>query len=280
MPFVGKKFANNWEVLEKYSCAEYRTIYQEMTGDTTKQIKNSHYLVKNHTCGIETYIERSTIQRNLDKTCLSKCKGCNGIFTEQCYYNNKCRVKPLYKTPDREQKVKIGESYGLFTILNIHPSGNYADHQCRAEVKCKLCGATLETRFDKLIEEELACECFKSHTIGEMKIKYYFDTHRYKYKSEYTFDDLYDKNPLRYDFALFDDNNNLIALIEFDGEQHFQFTSKFHKTIEDFEKDQLHDKMKNEYAKKNNIPLLRIPYTKIHNVDEELISFILSLNNF
>jgi len=46
MPFVGKKFANNWEVLEKYSCSEYRTIYQEMTGDTTKQIKNSHYLVK------------------------------------------------------------------------------------------------------------------------------------------------------------------------------------------------------------------------------------------
>ena len=272
------KFANNWEILEVLTCAEYRAIYQEMTGDTTKKIKNTHYLVRNNNCGIETYMERSTVQRNLEKECLSKCKGCNGTFTEKCYYSNKCRIKPLYKTPEREQKVKVGESYGLFTVLNIKPSGDYADHQCRAEVKCKMCGATLETRFDKLLEEELACECFKSHSIGEMKIKYYFDNHQCKYKSEYTFSDLYDQSSLRYDFALFNDDDTLLALIEFDGEQHFKYIPGVHDTKEDFEKLQKHDKMKNEYVKINNIPLLRIPYTKIHTIDEELINFILSLN--
>ena len=277
MPYVGIKFANNWEILEKYSCAEYKAIYQEMTGDTTKQLKNAHYLVRNNECGIETYMERSTIQRNLTKDCLSKCKGCNGVFTEKCYYSNKCRIKPLYKKPEREQKVKVGESYGLFTVLSIKSSGDYADHQCRAEVKCKMCGATLETRFDKLLEEELACECFKSHSIGEMKIKYYFDNHQCKYKSEYTFSDLYDQSPLRYDFALFNDDDTLLALIEFDGEQHFKYVPGVHDTKEDFEKLQKHDKMKNEYVKINNIPLLRIPYTKIHSIDEELINFILSL---
>lgn len=272
------KFANNWEILEVLTCAEYRAIYQEMTGDTTKKIKNTHYLVRNNNCGIETYMERSTVQRNLEKECLSKCKGCNGTFTEKCYYSNKCRIKPLYKIPEREQKVKVGESYGLFTVLSIKPSGDYADHQCRAEVKCKMCGATLETRFDKLLEEELACECFKSHSTGEMKIKYYFDNHQCKYKSEYTFSDLYDQSSLRYDFALFNDDDTLLALIEFDGEQHFKYIPGVHDTKEDFEKLQKHDKMKNEYVKINNIPLLRIPYTKIHTIDEELINFILSLN--
>ena len=79
------KFANNWEILEVLTCAEYRAIYQEMTGDTTKKIKNTHYLVRNNNCGVETYMERSTVQRNLEKECLSKCRGCNGTFTEKCY---------------------------------------------------------------------------------------------------------------------------------------------------------------------------------------------------
>lgn len=271
------KFANNWEILKVLTCAEYRAIYQEMTGDTTKKIKNTHYLVRNNNCGIETYMERSTVQRNLEKECLSKCKGCNGTFSEKCYYGDKCRIKPLYKIPDREQKVKVGNDYGLFTVLSISPSSDHEDHQCRAEVKCKICGRILETRFDKLIEEELACECFMKRSGGEMKIKYYLDTHHYNYKSEYAFDDLRDVNPLRYDFAILDDNNSLLALVEFDGGQHFKFTPKFHKTIEDFEKDKLHDEMKNNYAKNHNIPLLRISHKEKQKIDEKLTEFMLNL---
>lgn len=39
------------------------------------------------------------------------------------------------------------------------------------------------------------------------------------YKKEYSFIDLkgIKGGPLRFDFAIFDDNNNLIELIEFDG---------------------------------------------------------------
>ena len=275
--YVGLKFANNWEILERYSCSEYKAIYEEMTGDTTKIIKNAHYFVRNNECGIETYMERSTIQRNLNKECLSKCKGCNGIVTDKCYYKTSCRVKPLYKIPDRQQKVFEGHPYGLFTVLSVKPSKDYADHQQRVDVKCNLCGTIQEdVRLNSILEETHVCECFKSHSVGEAKIKKYLDDNGYNYRTEYTFEDLFGegRRPLRYDFAIFDDNNELAGLIEFDGEQHYSESGSY------YNEDglvQIHDKRKNEYAESHNIPLLRIPYTKITKINEIIFPFLLSL---
>jgi hypothetical protein len=44
------------------------------------------------------------------------------------------------------------------------------------------------------------------------------------------------------------------------GNGHFDNEEKFKKT-------QLHDQIKNEYCKKNNIPLIRIPYTHFDNIN-------------
>lgn len=274
--YIGLKFANNWEILEKYSCADYRKIYVEMTGDTTKQIKNSHYLVKNHTCGIETYMERSTIKRNLDKDYISKCKGCNGTFSEKCYYKTLCRVKPLYKIPDRTQKVYTGHTYGLFEVLEIKPSANYADHQQRVDVKCTICGTIhKDIRLNAILEETHACECFKQHSIGETKIKKYLDDKGYNYRTEYTFEDLFGEGggSLRYDFAILDENNKLVCLIEYDGEQHYSEAGSYYNETG---KVQIHDNKKDDYANKHNIPLLRIPYWKIGYVDKEIFTFLLN----
>ena len=63
---------------------------------------------------------------------------------------------------------------------------------------------------------------------------------------------------LRYDFFVEES-----YLIEFDGEQHFGENLGGWNTEEYFQKIQQHDAIKNAYCKEHNIPLIRIPYTKL-----------------
>lgn len=74
------------------------------------------------------------------------------------------------------------------------------------------------------------------------------------------FPDCKDKNTLPFDFYLKDFN----ILIEYDGEFHYKPIRKGHETEEELI-ERLHatkhrDQIKTEYCKKNNIPLIRIPY--------------------
>ena len=51
-------------------------------------------------------------------------------------------------------------------------------------------------------------------------------------------------------------------IIEYDGQQHFMHTNLGWNDKEHFEKVQKRDGLKNEYCRKNNIPIIRIPYTQ------------------
>lgn len=277
--WTGKKFANGWVIDKKLNCAEYRKIYTELTGETTVN-KNAHYLCHNEICGIETYIERTVIKRALENNtpCMTKCRGCvDGSKAESCHYSTMARVKPLTKIPDRSTKVKVGKQYGNFKVLSIQSSGHYSDHQRRATVECIHCGHIQDCRFDTLMEGKVSCECFRSRSSGEMLIWHYLKEHNIPHMSEYTFDDLYgDSGQLRYDFAIFDNNNNLIALIEFDGEQHFKPVEYFKGTA-GFEQRQCYDAIKDNYAIAQKLPLLRIKYTDFFKIYEILDNFFNSL---
>ena len=89
-----------------------------------------------------------------------------------------------------------------------------------------------------------------------------------KYKQQYIFDDL--KNH-RFDFYVYKKN----TLIECDGVQHFDEKSKFYKCFNrrSFNKQVESDLQKNEYAKLNNINLIRIAYTEHKNIDEILTNY-------
>ena len=66
----------------------------------------------------------------------------------------------------------------------------------------------------------------------------------------------------RYDFYL----PNKKILIEVDGEQHFKYIKRFHKKKEDFLKGRERDRRKNAYSLANEIPLYRIPFWDINNM--------------
>ena len=87
------------------------------------------------------------------------------------------------------------------------------------------------------------------------------------YKKEFKFKNLRGfKHPLRFDFAIFY-NNRISYLIEIDGEQHFKYIPHFHKTKSDFRKEIIMDQKKNSFCLLNNIPLIRIPYWELDNLD-------------
>lgn len=276
--WTGLMFGNDWEILKKYNCAEYRALYTEATGDTTKKIKNVHYLVENKNCGIKTYMERTVIERALNNQTpiMSKCKGCNNcsrINDNTCYYAEMCRNKHLGKIPERTSKIEIGKIYGNFYVEEIKPSGNYSDHQCRAIIKCRWCGTKQERRFDTILNCAVACDCFRNHSSGEKIVQEWLNQHNIKNKSEYIFENLYGigGGSLRYDFAILNEKDQPIKLIEVDGDQHFEETGSFYNPTG---KVQIHDAIKNNFAKEHNIPLLRITYDQLLDLDNFIIDFL------
>ena len=109
---------------------------------------------------------------------------------------------------------------------------------------------------------------------GEQIVREYLKDNNIKFLPEYTFDDLIGVSGglLRFDFAVFSDNNDLEFLIEYDGEFHYQ------DICEDgsYEVMQIHDQRKNQYCKDNNIPLLRIPHWEFDNVEKILEEWLTS----
>lgn len=88
------------------------------------------------------------------------------------------------------------------------------------------------------------------------------------FEIEKTFSNLKGKKsaPLRYDFAIYDENNNLKYLIEYDSNLHFKYTPYIHKSTTNFRAAQERDRRKNSYCLANNILLYRIPYWEIKNI--------------
>jgi hypothetical protein len=104
---------------------------------------------------------------------------------------------------------------------------------------------------------------------GELAVIKYLDAHHIDYIREKKFDDCKNKFHLRFDFYLFKYN----ILVEYDGRQHtmpirFYGVSSEQAKI-NFDKILLNDAIKTNYAKKNNIKLLRISH-EIKNIEEFL----------
>ena len=100
--------------------------------------------------------------------------------------------------------------------------------------------------------------CNKSS--GEQIIESYLNKKSIKFKSEYIFENLRIKKPLRFDFAIIDNDNKIKYLIEYNGIQHYEYRSALHKSKKDFEESLIRDNMKIEYCEKNNIKLYIIRY--------------------
>ena len=126
--------------------------------------------------------------------------------------------------------------------------------QCECGNTCVVRGRYLRNGHTK------SCGCM-SESSGEQKIKELLKENNISFEQQKKFEDCKDKRILPFDFYV---NNKYI--IEFDGEQHFKSKNSGWNTEEKLIITQKHDKIKNEYCKNNNIPIIRIPYTHLNDL--------------
>ena len=104
---------------------------------------------------------------------------------------------------------------------------------------------------------------------GEIKICDILDNAGLVYKEEYSFPDLVSSSgrPLRFDFAVFDDEGELEFLIEYQGIQHYEARSKY-GGAKGLYRQKYNDSQKKQYCLEHGIKLICIPYW-----DEAIVSY-------
>lgn len=104
---------------------------------------------------------------------------------------------------------------------------------------------------------------------GEIKIHEILEMNEVNFKEEYEFPTLRAPSgkPLRFDFAIFDDDGNLDFLIEFQGKQHYQSVSKFGGNRGLYQQ-KYNDNQKRRFCALKGIKLIEIPWT-----DEDIVTY-------
>ena len=104
---------------------------------------------------------------------------------------------------------------------------------------------------------------------GEIKIEEILIAAELNFKMEYIFPDLKSENgrPLRFDFVIFDDDGYIDFIIEYQGRQHYEASSKFGGKRGLYQQ-QHNDNKKRRFCALHDFKLVEIPYT-----EENLISY-------
>ena len=107
---------------------------------------------------------------------------------------------------------------------------------------------------------------------GGIKIEEILQQAGLPFEEEYIFPELVSSSgrPLRFDFAVFDDDGDIDFLIEYQGIQHYEAKSKF-GGYTGLRKQQYNDMKKREYCQKHNIKLIAIPYWDEGRIDYDYI---------
>ena len=158
---------------------------------------------------------------------------------------------------NRHQKTaeeRIGEKHGLLTIEDYFLKNNNYYYKCKCE-----CGNYINVLGKRLLDGE-TCSCGCINSKANMRMAQILDKMNIPYKREYRFAECKDKGTLPFDFAIFNKENELIGLIENNGNQHYSARGTQWNTPERLTYTQKHDYIKQKFAEDNHIPLLIIPY--------------------
>lgn len=158
----------------------------------------------------------------------------------------------------RRAKLK-GQRFGRLVVKECVGQNIYHNYLWKCLCDCGTYIVVPSTRL--LTEETQSCGCLSSK--GEEAISKIFFSKNIYFTKNKTFPDLYYKSLLKFDFAIYDKNNN-IYLIEYQGIQHY------YKQSSGFgdQQREITDKMKKEYCHAHDIPLFEIRY------DEDIVSKI------
>lgn len=199
-------------------------------------------------CGNKTIVRSDQLIRGITKSC-----GC--LHKENASKIGRQNFKDLTGQ-------KFGKLTAIYPIKSILNSKYYWFCTCDCGNTVEVLGTSLTSGGTK------SCGCIKS--IGEMNISLLLKDLNIPFIREYR---IYNNNNNKYykfDFAIIDINNNVKLFIEYDGIQHFGRISGWF-TEERKQQLEKSDNFKNEYCKQHNIPLIRIPYWELNNINKEYL---------
>lgn len=176
------------------------------------------------------------------------------------------KIQTIKEKNKNNAQTHIGETYGLLTIQDFELKNNHYYYKCQ----CK-CGSTINVIGKNLFNgNTVSCGCINSK--ANMLMDMILTKYNIPFKREYKFEDCCDKRPLPFDFALFNNNQELIGLIENNGSQHYSARGTQWNTTERLIYTQKHDYIKQTFAEQNHIPLLIIPYQYFNELEKFLIT--------
>lgn len=273
--------------------------FQVIERDFTKKAAAKYWKIKCQYCGLEKSIRADALKKNPICKCQKdiminnifgdflvlsraeeKAKDNCIIYKCQCIHcgnienvaSNRLRAKVKFCSNCHIRKSTLidmsGQRYGDLKVLYRDNSSEHTGHQNDAYwfCECLNCGSIKSIRGISLRKGLThSCGCILSK--GEALISHILTQNNINFAKQYTFPDLYttQKNcKLRFDFAIFDSNNQLSHLIEYDGEQHFieGVRESGWNTFENHQQTVKRDNIKNEYCKQHNIKLIRIKYNE------------------
>lgn len=218
---------------------------------------------------------------------------CGNIFKVQCYHfiknNNRCPMcnkAKYFKTKTHDEFVQdvfnaCGDEYTV--------KGKYVNKSTKIDLLHNKCGNIYTVTPGHFLNTGCRCTFCGQKSRGERYSSEILTEMSINFSKEYRFKDLYNDektNRLEFDFAVFNKNDKLLFLVEYQGPQHERPVIYGNITTEEaekrFKKQLRNDFLKKEFCQKYNIPLFFIQYTSRSKkqIREKLVQFLERLNDY
>jgi hypothetical protein len=227
--FCSRNQKSNYENFSKQANIVHNFKYEYPDKNYTNSVTKINILCKNH--GLFSQTPGNHL---------------NGVGCPKCSGNKRLTIQEFIKAAN----IKHNNLY-------YYPDLNYKRYDDEIEIGCYRHGV-----FKQIVRNHLSgrgCQTCRNSK-GELLIKQILDVNNIRYKQQYKFNDLKHKDLLKFDFAVIDDVENVKYLIEFNGEQHYKFKTKFHKSQDNFITNQYRDSLKIDYCLKHGIILYIIKF--------------------
>lgn len=200
------------------------------------------------------------------------CKVCGKPFVKKrCFATESCSPK----CGSAALKLSHEEYYVKFS--NIHkgkivPITKYTLTTEPMTVYCLDCQKTTTANAEKFIDsaKPRSCSyCKRTRSTGEEVVAQWLDNNGKKYRREFMDDELFNEKPLRFDFAVLGDDDEVVALIEYNGRQHYEPVEQFGGEVS-FQRQKDNDMAKRQYALSKSIELIEINHKDKYRIKEIL----------
>jgi len=238
---------------------------------------------KNYRPTTEEFIKQSNkIHNDKYDYSLVKYLGCESKITIICKNHGKFLQRPICHLKGRgcpqcgikKQSDAKRDSLDCFLLRARKIHGNrydysksvYINNFDKMEIICPVHGSFFQSSVCHIYQTQGCPVC--NFSKGELKIKQFLDDYGVEYICQKTFNDC--RNPktdqkLKFDFYV----PSKKLLIEYDGPQHFMIGSRtggYVNDENDLKNIKYRDSIKNVYATRKNLHLLRIKYTRFKSI--------------